>query len=139
MASDCRGSVLFVAVGFALYFLTYRWCREVVVRVQPRVTVRETVRTLRTNKPLGILCGSSFFYLIGLFAVGGATAYYAIYVLGDARYIIWMTLVTVVVQFATAPFIPRLVARVGKKNLYAREQALLDAPVITRVPVPATA
>jgi glucuronide carrier protein len=111
-------TILFVAVGFALYFLTYRWCREVVVRVQPRVSIRDTFRTLRTNKPLGILCGSSFFYLIGLFAVGGATAYYAIYVLGDARYIIWMTLVTVVVQFATAPFIPRLVARFGKKNLY---------------------
>jgi glucuronide carrier protein len=111
-------TLLFVAVGFALYFLTYKWCREIVVRVQPRVTVRETFRTLRTNKPLGILCGSSFFYLIGLFAVGGATAYYAIYVLGDARYIIWMTLVTLVVQFSTAPFIPRLVARFGKKNLY---------------------
>ena len=111
-------TVLFVVVGFALYYLTYRWCREVVVRVQPRVTVRETLRTLRTNKPLGVLCGSSFFYLIGLFAVGGATAYYAIYVLGDARYIIWMTAVTVAVQFATAPFIPRLVARFGKKNLY---------------------
>ena len=111
-------TVLFVVIGAALYFLTYKWCREVVVRVQPRVTVRDTFRTLRTNKPLGILCGSSFFYLIGLFAVGGATAYYAIYVLGDARYIIWMTLVTVAVQFATAPFIPRLVARFGKKNLY---------------------
>src|SRR5919112_2618030 len=111
-------TVLFVAIGFALYLLTYKWCREVVVRVQPRVTVRDTFRTLRTNKPLGILCGSSFFYLIGLFAVGGATAYYAIYVLGDARYIIWMTLVTVAVQFAAAPFIPRLVARFGKKNLY---------------------
>ena len=111
-------TVLFVVIGAALYFLTYKWCREVVVRIQPRVTVRDTFRTLRTNKPLGILCGSSFFYLIGLFAVGGATAYYAIYVLGDARYIIWMTLVTVAVQFATAPFIPRLVARFGKKNLY---------------------
>jgi glucuronide carrier protein len=111
-------TVLFVAIGFGLYLLTYKWCREVVVRVQPRVSVRETFGTLRTNKPLGILCGSSFFYLIGLFAVGGATAYYAIYVLGDARYIIWMTLVTVAVQFATAPFIPRLVTRFGKKNLY---------------------
>jgi glucuronide carrier protein len=88
------------------------------VRTQPTVGIKDTFRTLKTNKPLGILCGSSFFYLIGLFAVGGATAYYAIYVLGDARYIIWMTLVTVVVQFAAAPFVPRLVARFGKKNLY---------------------
>ena len=71
-----------------------------------RVGVKDTIRTLKTNKPLGILCASSFFYLIGLFAVGGATAYYAIYVLGDAKYIIWMTLVTVIAQSATAPSSP---------------------------------
>ena len=111
-------TLIFVALGFGLYFLTFRWCRETVVRTQDRVSVRDTVQTLKTNKALGILCGSSFFYLIGMFAVGGATAYYAIYVLGDARYIIWMTLVTVAVQFASAPFIPRLVTRFGKKNLY---------------------
>jgi glucuronide carrier protein len=111
-------TLIFVALGFALYFLTFRWCREIVVRTEPRVGIKDTFRTLKSNKPLGILCGSSFFYLIGLFAVGGATAYYAIYVLGDARYIIWMTLVTVVVQFAAAPFVPRLVTRFGKKNLY---------------------
>jgi glucuronide carrier protein len=107
-----------VGLGFALYFLTFLWCKEVVVRIEPRVGIKDTFRTLKSNKPLGILCASSFFYLIGLFAVGGATAYYAIYVLGDAKYIIWMTLVTVIVQFACAPFVPALVTRFGKKNLY---------------------
>ena len=43
----------------------------------------ETFATLKPNKPLAYLCASSFFYLIGLFAVGGATAFYAQYVLGD--------------------------------------------------------
>ena len=52
------------------------------VRIEPRVGIKDTFKTLKTNKPLGILCASSFFYLIGLFAVGGATAFYAIYVLG---------------------------------------------------------
>jgi len=111
-------TLAFVALGFALYFLTFWWCKEVVVRIEPRVSIKDTFKTLKSNKPLGILCASSFFYLIGLFAVGGATAYYAIYVLGDAKYIIWMTLVTVIVQFAAAPFVPMLVAKFGKKNLY---------------------
>jgi glucuronide carrier protein len=111
-------TLLFIVVGFGLYYLTFRHSRETVLRVEPKISVKDTFRTLKTNKPLGILCASSFFYLIGLFAVGGATAYYAIYVLGDAKYIIWMTLVTVVVQFASAPFVPGLVARFGKKNLY---------------------
>jgi glucuronide carrier protein len=111
-------TLLFVAVGFGLYFLTFLWCRETVVRIEPRVGIKDTFRTLKTNKPLGILCASSFFYLIGLFAVGGATAFYAIYVLGSATYIIWITLVTFLVQLATAPFVPMLVARFGKKNLF---------------------
>src|SRR6478752_6876336 len=74
----CRGlgaglgglPLAFVALGFALYFLTFLWCREVVVRIEPRVGIKDTFKTLKTNKPLGILCASSFFYLIGLFAVG---------------------------------------------------------------------
>ena len=87
-------TLAFVALGFALYFLTFLWCKEVVVRIEPRVSIKDTFRTLKTNKPLGILCLSSFFYLIGAFAVGGATAFYSIYVLGDAKYIIWITLLS---------------------------------------------
>ena len=111
-------TLLFVVVGFGLYFLTFRLCREVVVRVEPRVSIKDTFKTLRTNKPLGILCASSFFYLIGTFAVGGSTAYYAIYVLGNASFIIWITLATLIVGFVLAPFVPGLVTRFGKKNLY---------------------
>ena len=111
-------TLAFVAVGFVAYFLTFWWCKEVVVRIEPRVGIKDTFRTLKTNKPLGILCGSSFFYLIGAFAVGGSTAFYAIYVLGDATFIIWITLATVIVQFLTAPFVPFLVTKFGKKNLF---------------------
>ena len=111
-------TLAFVALGFALYFLTFLWCKEVVVRIEPRVSIKDTFRTLKTNKPLGILCLSSFFYLIGAFAVGGATAFYSIYVLGDAKYIIWITLLSVLVSFAVAPFVPALVVRFGKKNLF---------------------
>src|SRR6478609_1388809 len=52
-------TLLFVAVGFGLYFLTFLWCRETVVRIEPRVSIKDTFRTLKTNKPLGILCASS--------------------------------------------------------------------------------
>ncbi len=112
-------TLAFVALGFALYFLTFLWCKEVVVRIEPRVGIKDTFRTLKSNKPLGILCASSFFYLIGLFAVGGATAFYAIYVLGDAKYIIWMTLVTRgrAIRCRTLCAL-RWSTRFGKKNLY---------------------
>ncbi len=111
-------TLFFILLGFALYFLTFRYCQESVVRTEPRISIRDTLKTVRTNKPLGILCASSFFYLIGAFAVGGSTAYYAIYVLGNATYVIWITLATFLIQLLIAPIVPSLVVRFGKRNLY---------------------
>jgi glucuronide carrier protein len=74
--------------------------------------------TLRSNKPLGYLCAASFFYLIGLFAVGGASAYYAQYVLGDIKYLVHVTIVNSGASIVLAPFIPKLVDRFGKSRLF---------------------
>ncbi|MCW2810901.1 MAG: glucuronide transporter, partial [Friedmanniella sp.] len=78
----------------------------------------ETVETIRSNKPLAYLCGSSFFYLIGLFAVGGTTAFYAQYVLGNIGLIGIITLVNVGISLLITPFIPRIIDRFGKKRVF---------------------
>jgi glucuronide carrier protein len=111
-------TLLFVVVGSLAYFLTFLWCRETVVRVQSKVSLSETISTLRRNKPLGYLCAASFFYLIGLFAVGGASAYYAQYVLGDIAWLGPITLVNIGISIVTAPFVPKLVDRFGKKAIF---------------------
>lgn len=111
-------TLLFIVVGSVAYFLTFLWCREMVVRTQPKVSLGETISTLRHNKPLGYLCVASFFYLIGLFAVGGASAYYAQYVLGDIAWLGPITLVNVGISIVTAPFVPKLVDRFGKKSIF---------------------
>ncbi len=111
-------TLLFVLIGSIAYGLTVYWCREQVVRTQPRVSVRETWDTIRHNKPLGYLCAASFFYLIGLFAVGGASAFYAQYVLGDIKWLGPITLVNTGISIVCAPFIPKLVDRLGKKTIF---------------------
>ena len=111
-------TLAFIVVGSIAFFFTAWACREKVFRTQDRVTVRETLNTLRTNKPLAYLCGSSFFYLIGLFAVGGATAFYATYVLGNIGLVFPITLVNVGISVLVTPFIPRVIDRFGKKNVY---------------------
>jgi glucuronide carrier protein len=111
-------TLLFLAVGTVAYLLVFLLCREHVVRAQPRVTNRETFETLRYNKPLAYLCASSFFYLIGLFAVGGATAFYAQYVLGDIKYTTHLVIVNIGMSLVLTPFIPRIIDRFGKKNVY---------------------
>jgi glucuronide carrier protein len=111
-------TLAFILVGTLAYVLTFYLCREQVVRTQPKVSLRETIETLRSNKPLGYLCAASFFYLVGLFAVGGASAFYAQYVMGDISWLGPITLVNTGASIVLAPFIPRLIDRFGKKSIF---------------------
>ena len=88
------------------------------VRTTPRVTIKETIDTIRHNKALAYLCGASFFYLIGLFAVGSATAYYAKFVLGDISQTATMTLVNSGIALLIAPIIPLIIRKMGKKKVF---------------------
>ena len=108
----------FVLLGSIAYFMTFLWCRESVVRTTPKVSIQETFATLRANKALAFLCGASFFYLIAYFAVGGATAYYAKYVMGDVGQTANMTLVNVGIGLLITPLIPAIIKRFGKKTVF---------------------
>ena len=111
-------TLAFIVVGSLAFFFTAWACREQVVRTQPRISVKETFSTLRSNKPLAYLCGSSFFYLIGVFAVGGTTAFYAQYVLGDIGLVGIIVLVNTGITLLITPFIPKIIDRFGKKNVF---------------------
>lgn len=108
----------FVLIGSVAFFLTFWWCRESVVRTTPRVSIAETIGTLKHNKALAILCAASFFYLIAAFAVGGSTAYYAKYVMNDIGQTANMALVNVGISLIITPFIPALIRRLGKKTMF---------------------
>ena len=111
-------TLAFIVIGSIAFFFTAWACREQVVRTQARISVKETFSTLRSNKPLAYLCGSSFFYLVGLFAVGGTTAFYAQYVLGNIGLVGIITLVNTGIALVITPFIPKIIDRFGKKNVF---------------------
>jgi glucuronide carrier protein len=108
----------FILIGSVAYLLTFFWCRESVVRTTPKVSVKETFETLKQNKPLAFLCAASLFYLIGLFAVGGSTAYYAKYVMGDISQTANMTLVNSGIALLITPIIPWIIKNLGKKTVF---------------------
>ncbi len=108
----------FIVIGSIAFFLTFLWCREAVVRTTPKVTIKETLDTIKNNKALAYLCAASFFYLIGLFAVGGSTAYYAKFVLGDISQTATMTLVNSGIALMITPLIPMIIRKMGKKNVF---------------------
>src|SRR5207344_3329565 len=109
-------NVAFMIVGTLAFWFTPWVCRERMVRTQPRISVKETLSTLKSNKPLAYLCASSFFYLIGVFAVGGTTAFYAQYVLGNIGLVGIIVLVNTGIALIVTPFIPKIISMFGKKN-----------------------
>jgi glucuronide carrier protein len=111
-------TLAFIVVGTAAFLFTAWTCRERVIRSQPRISIKETLGTLKSNKPLAYLCASSFFYLIGVFAVGGTTAFYATYVLGNIGLVGIITLVNVGISLLITPFIPKIIDRFGKKKVF---------------------
>ena len=122
-ADDLQGSltlitVIFGALGLALYLWCFSSAREVVQRDSAVVSVRETVSMVRHNRPLVLLCLSSVLFLSGLFSVQTVGVYYARDVLDNANLYIVMTVVQTVAMIVAAAMVPKAVEAVGKKWIY---------------------
>ena len=111
-------TLIFAGVGFALYLFTFFTAKERVERDVPTVSLRQTVTTLRQNRPLALLCLSSLLFLTGMFALQAVAIYYARDVLGDASYYPYLTLVQAVGTFVAAALVPHFVRTIGKKRAY---------------------
>ena len=109
-------TIVFAVVGLALYLWCFATTRETVERSQERASVRETVRMVRENRPLIILCASSLLFLTGMFAFQTVGVYYARDVFGNADLYIVMTLVQTVGMIAAAAVVPKAVDALGKKR-----------------------
>src|SRR3954469_16508386 len=108
----------FVLVGAILYLITFLTAKEQVQRDVPSVSLRQSFSTLKTNRPLIMLCVSSLLFLTGMIAAQTVGAFYARDVLGNATYFIYITLVQTVGTFLVAAFIPQIVRTLGKKTGY---------------------
>jgi glucuronide carrier protein len=111
-------TLAFVVIGYLAYLFTFFSCREQVPHKAQPVTLKDTLRTFKLNRALQILCLSNFVYLIGVFGLQGAEAYYAAYVLGNSADLIPIILATSAATFVAVPIVPRLVARIGKKATF---------------------
>jgi glucuronide carrier protein len=111
-------TIVFAVVGYALYLFCFSSCKEQVFHDSKPVTVKETVATVRQNRPLLILCMSNLIFLTGVFGLQASQAYYAAYILGNSTQLIWMVLATSLATFVAVPVVPSFVARIGKKNTF---------------------
>ena len=108
----------FVVVGTALYLFTFFTAKEVVQRDVPRVTMKQSVATLKGNKPLLLLCISSLLLLTGMLSSSTAQLYFLRDVFGALELYPVLSLLQLVLIFVVAPFVPRIVRRFGKRTVY---------------------
>ena len=99
------------------YLFCFFNCEEQVAHESKPVTIKETVDTVRQNRPLLILCVSIWFSHRGL-RTQASQAYYAAYILGNSTQLIWMAVATSLSTFVAVPIVPRFVARIGKKKTF---------------------
>jgi glucuronide carrier protein len=111
-------TLVFVVVGAVLYLFTFLTAKEQVQRDVPQVSLRQSFATLKTNRPLIMLCVSSLMFLTGMIAASTVGAFYARDVLGNANLFIYMTLVQTAGTFVIAAFVPWIVRSLGKKPGY---------------------
>lgn len=110
-------AILFV-IGMALYLFLFGTARERVEREVDHVSLRQSLTTLRQNKPLMLLCLTSVLFLSGIYGMQAVQAFYARDVLGNASLLPVLVTLTTGTTLLVAPFIPKLVGRFGKKRLF---------------------
>jgi glucuronide carrier protein len=111
-------TIVFAVIGYALYLLCFFNTKEQVVHESKPVTIKETIDTVRQNRPLLILCVSNLVFLTGIFGLQASQAYFAAYILGNSTQLIWMVVATSLSTFVAVPIVPRFVARIGKKKTF---------------------
>jgi glucuronide carrier protein len=111
-------TAVFAVVGYLLYLWCFRTSQETVARGVATVTLRDTFGMLRNNKPLLLLCASSFAFLTGMFSLQTVGVYYARDVLGNADLFIVLTVVQTVGMVIASTVMPKAVEVVGKKQAY---------------------
>ncbi len=109
---------IFAAVGVAIYTWCFAATRETVQRDAERFSVAATLRMLRHNRPLVILCMSSVALYIGVFGAQTVGVYYAKDVLGDANLFTVITVAQTAGMVLAAVAVPKAAATAGKKAAY---------------------
>ncbi len=98
---------------------SFKSTRENVVRIVAQPSLKISLQTLKRNRPLFMLCIGALCVLISTFAVSASSLFYVRYVLNDTGLFTVLVLVqNLVGTVASAPLVPGMVARIGKKNTF---------------------
>ena len=112
-------TAILAVVGVGLYWMCFASTRENITRTVEQPSLRISLRTLKSNRPLIILCLVAIATLTGTFSLSAAGLYYVRYILNDMSYFsVLIFIQTFLGAVLAAPLVPRLVRRIGKKSTF---------------------
>lgn len=120
-------TVAFVVIGTGLYLITFFTAKERVHRAVAKVTFRQSLQTLKGNKPLLMLCVSSLLMLTASTGLSTIQVYFLRDVLQNVNLAQPMAVTNLVLAIVIIILTPRMVRAWGKKNVYLFAGGLIAA------------
>lgn len=111
-------TIVLAVLAIVLYILCFLNTREVVPRSPGKSTFLGTLKMVGQNKPLLTLCIGAFFLLGAMFTMSAVAMYFAKFVLGSPAHFITLNVAQTVGTVLTAPFVPRITVKLGKRLGY---------------------
>ncbi|MDQ0617393.1 MFS transporter [Arthrobacter globiformis] len=105
-------------VGVLCFFATFRYTREAVpvVRTREKLTVRNFVTTIVTNRPLLVLVVMTIFSISAYNVKTSMIVYFTQYYLGDVRLLPYVNVISIGSSIIGILLIPVLTRLIGKKR-----------------------
>jgi glucuronide carrier protein len=111
-------TILLSAVALVLYWICFLGTKEVVPPGAGKLTLATTLKMVRKNKPLLVLCFGALFLLGASFTMNAVMIYYAREVLGGASNFTWLYLAQTIGTIGIASMVPAITVRFGKRIGY---------------------
>ena len=130
-------TVILGALAIVFYLICFLNTREVVARPPGKSKLSTTLKMVRQNRPLLVLCVGAFFLLGAMFTMNAVAMYYTRSVLGNAAYFTFLMLAQTVGTILAASFVPTITVKFGKRLGYVAMAVIAVVAYVIIALVPA--
>ncbi len=110
--------MLFAFIGCAIFLFTFSNVRERVEVKSENVTLSQTIKSLKENKPWKLFALNILFMWTGFFIQSSALIYYFSYNIGSKTLATTVATIMSIIPILANFLVPILAKRLGKRNLY---------------------
>ncbi|VIF59558.1 sugar/Na+(H+) simporter [Clostridioides difficile] len=116
--------MLFAFIGCAIFLFTFSNVRERVETKSENVTLFQTIKSLKENKPWKLFALNILFMWTGFFIQSSALIYYFSYNVGSKSLATTVATIMSIIPILANFLVPILSKRLGKRNLYITSAAV---------------